>query len=115
MLKIKSTQIARMSISFYVGYLRNELIIAHAVMAHDSNQKRAAESRQQHRDDVCTLHFEHIFKRDAKAGSCTPDRTLTQMGCNPYANCFSDEQSCVFEPFVIFVVRKNYLANYVLR
>jgi len=60
-----------------------------------------------------TLHFEHLSKRGAKAGSCTRDRTLTWMGCNPYANYFSDEWSCVFERFVTFTTRENYLAKYI--
>ena len=71
------------------------------------------EIRYQHRDGVCTLHFEHLSERGAKAGSCTLDQTMKRMGSNPYANCFSDEMSCVFERFVIFAIRKNYLANYV--
>ena len=52
-------------------------------------------------------------KRDANAGDWTLVRTLTRMGCNPYANYFSDNESCVFELFVIFTFRENYLANYV--
>ena len=58
-------------------------------------------------------YIEHLSKSGAKAGSCTPDRTLTRMGCNTYANWFSDEWSCVFKLFVIFAIRESYLANYV--
>ena len=71
------------------------------------------ESREQQRDGVCTLHFEHLSKKGAKAGSCTLDHTMKRMGSNPYANCFSDVLSCVFEPFVIFTFCEKYLANYV--
>ena len=99
--------------SSYVGYLHDERIIAYDIVERDSNQNRAVESRQQQRDSVCTLHFEHLSKRGAKAGYCTLDRTLTWMGCNPYTNCFSDALSCVFEQFVTFAIRKNYLAHYV--
>ena len=45
MFKIKSTQIARMSISYYVGYLRDERIIAYDAVERDSIQKYAVESR----------------------------------------------------------------------
>ena len=102
-----------MSTSSYIRYPRNERTIAYDIVECNSNQNRAGESRQQQRDNVCTLHFQQLSKRDAKAGSRTPDRTLRRMGSNPYANCFSDEMSCVFKRFLIFTIRKNYLANYV--
>ena len=55
----------------------------------------------------------HLLKRDANAGDQTSVRTLIRMGCNPYANYFCYDESCVFERFVIFAFRENYLANYV--
>jgi len=97
----------------YVRYLRDERIIAYDIVERDSNQNCAVESRQQQRDNVCTLHFEHLSKWCARAGSCTLDRTMKQMGSNPYANCFSSVESCVFDPFVTFAIHENYLANYV--
>ena len=45
MLKIRCTQIARMSMISYVGYLRNERAIAHNIVERDSIQNRAGESR----------------------------------------------------------------------
>jgi len=86
MLKMKSTQIARVSISYYIGYLRDGRIIAYNIVERDSSQNRAGESRQQQRDNVYTLHFDHLSKRGTKAGSHTLDRTLTWMSCSPYAN-----------------------------
>ena len=108
MLKIKSTQIGRMSMSSYVGYIRHKHIIAYNIVERDSNQNRAVGSRQQQHDSVCTLHFEYLSKRDTKAGSCTLVRMLTRMSCNPYATWFPDVKSCVFESFVIFAIFKNY-------
>ena len=83
MLKMKSTQIARVSISYYIGYLRDGRIIAYNIVERDSSQNRAGESRQQQRDNVYTLHFEHPSKRDDKAGSCTLDCTMKRMDSNP--------------------------------
>ena len=45
MLKIRCTRIARMSMISYVGYLRNEHIIAHDIVERDSNENHAGESR----------------------------------------------------------------------
>ena len=50
MLKNKSTQTARMIMSSYIGYLRNERIIPYDIVECDSNQNHAGESRQQQRD-----------------------------------------------------------------
>jgi len=44
-LKIKSTQIARMSMSSYVIYIRKERIIAYDIVERDLNQNRAEEIR----------------------------------------------------------------------
>ena len=44
MLKIKSTQIARMSMSSYVEYLRNKLIIAYDILECNSIQNRELET-----------------------------------------------------------------------
>jgi len=45
MLKIRCTRIARMSMSSYVGCLRNERIIGHGIVERGSNQNHAGESR----------------------------------------------------------------------
>ena len=82
-------------------------------MERDSYQNHAGESRQQQHDNICTLHFEHLSKRSAKAGSYTLDHTMKQMGSNLYANCFSGIGSCMFEPFAIFAIHKKHLSNYV--
>ena len=67
--------------SSYKGYLRNERIIAYNFVEHDLNQNCVGErAGNNNMIGVCTLHFEQISKRDAKAGSCIPDRLLTQMG-----------------------------------
>ena len=99
--------------SSYVGYLRDECIIA--LLSWNAIQFKIVqvEGRQQQQDGVCTLHFEHLSKKGAKAGYCALDRTMKWMGSNLYANCFSDNRSCVFERFVIFAFRKDYLANHV--
>ena len=75
--------------------------------------KASIQSRWQHRDRRDHASIEDLSKRDANAGDRTSVRTLTRMGCNPYANYFSDDGSCVFERFVIFALRENWLANYV--
>ena len=77
--------------------------------------KASIESTWQQRDSDRRDHasIEHLSKRYANAGDWTSVRTLTRMGCSPYANYFSVEESCVFERFVIFAFRENYLANYV--
>ena len=69
MLKIRCTQITRMSMSSYIGCLCNKIIIAHGIVAGNNNVI-----------GVYTLHFEQISKRGAKAGSCTPDCMLIRMG-----------------------------------
>ena len=74
--------------------------------------KASVQSRWQQRDRRDLASMEHLSKRDANAGDRTSVRTLTRMGCNPYANYFSYDKSCVFERF-FFVFRENYLANYV--
>ena len=100
--------------SSYIGYPRDKRIIAYDIVERDSIQNCAS------RKQVTTkwwcmhpLHFEHLSKKGAKAGSCTLDRTMKRMGSNLYANCFSGIVSCVFERFVFFAFRQNYLANYV--
>ena len=45
MLKNKSPQIARMSMSSYVGYLRDERIIANEILERNSIQIHAVESK----------------------------------------------------------------------
>ena len=75
--------------------------------------KASIESRWQQRDGRVHASIEHHSKRDANAGDRMSVRTLTRMGCNPYANYCSDVESCVFEWLLIFAFRKNYLANYV--
>ena len=94
MLKNKSPQIARMSMSSYVGYLRDERIISSVIVERDSKQNQKAGNNNM--INVCTLHFEHPSKKGVKAGSCTSVRTMTRMGCNLYTNWLSDIQSCVF-------------------
>jgi len=75
--------------------------------------KAGIESTWQQRDRRDHASIEHLTKRDANAGGWISVRTLTRMGCNPYANNFSWEESCVFERLVIFVFREHYLATYV--
>ena len=82
-------------------------------MDRDSNAKQASESSWQQRDRHIDASIKHHSKRDANAGPRTSIRTLTRMGCSPYANLLSEVVSCVFEPVVIFAFRENYLANYV--
>ena len=71
------------------------------------------EGSWQQRDERRHASIEHLSKRDANAGGWTLDRMLTWMGCSPYANQLSEVVSCVFEPFVTFAFRENYLAHYV--
>ena len=75
--------------------------------------KADIESTWQQRDIHDHANIVRLSKRDANAGGWTSVRTLTRMGCNPYAIYFSDDESCEFESVVIFAFRKNYLANYV--
>jgi len=75
--------------------------------------KASIESRWQQRDGRVHASIEHHSKRDANTGDRMSVRTLTRMGCNPYANYFSDDEFCVFERFVIFAFYENYLATYV--
>ena len=99
----------------YVGYIYDERTIAFVIVECDSNEIMHEKAGSNNMINVYTLHFEHISKRDAKAGSCTLVRIMKWMGCSCslYANCSSGNGFCVFEPFVIFAIRKNYLANYV--
>ena len=88
--------------------------IAHDIVNRDSNEKQVFKVPDNNVKDVTTPALNTSQKRDANAGDRTLVRTLTRMGCNPYANHFSEVVSCcVFERFVIFPFRKNYLAFYV--
>ena len=71
------------------------------------------QSSWQQRDRHHHTIIAHHSKIDANAGGWTSVCTLTRMGCNPYANYFSEVEPCVFERFVIFAICENYLANYV--
>jgi len=86
--------------SSYIGHQHNERIISYVIVECDSNEKQFGK-------------FEHPSKKGAKAGSCTLVSTMKRMVCNPYTNWLSEVESCVFERFVIFAIRKNDLAFYV--
>ena len=58
-------------------------------------------------------NIEHHYERGANAGSWTSVRAMKRIGSNPYANYFSANEACVFELFLMFAIRKNYLADYV--
>jgi len=113
MLEHKSSQIVRESMSSYVGYRNEERIVLYVIVKRDSNEKQAIESSRQHRDRRHRASIEPHLKRSDNAGSWTSVRTLTQMGCSLHANWFSDVKPCVFEPIVIFAIRKIYFAIYV--
>ncbi len=60
--------------------------IAYDIVDRDSNEKQ---DRKQVTTTWCRrdlASIEHLSKRDANAGDRTSVRTLTRMGCNPYAN-----------------------------
>ena len=85
--------------------------IAYDIVNRDLKWKSRIESTWQQRDRRNLASIEHLSKRDANAGDRTSVCTLTRMGCNPYANYFSYDESCVFEFVVIFTFRENYLLS----
>ena len=96
--------------SSYVRYLHNERIIVYVIVERNSNkQTKAADNNVRDFPPSIECHSE----RGANAGSWTSVHTMKQMSYYPYANCLVGIESCVFERFVIFAIRKNWLANYV--
>ena len=63
--------------------------IAYDTVNHDSNEKQVFKAGDNNVIDVTLASIEHLSKRDANAGDRTSVRTLTRMGCNPYANYIS--------------------------
>jgi len=69
-------------------------------------------SSQQHDACMYPTHW-HPPKKGANDGPRTGVRMMKRIGCNPYATCLVGVVSCVFERFVIFAFRENYLAFYI--
>ena len=62
LLKSRCNQIARISLSSSVGYLRNERIIAHVIVERVSNMKGRRESSWQQHDECHHTNTEHLSK-----------------------------------------------------
>jgi len=72
--------------SSYVGYRHNERIIACVIVNCDSSKKQDDKNSWQQRDRHLDASIVYHSKSDINAEPQTLVRTLTRMGCSPYAN-----------------------------
>ena len=70
----------------FIGYRYDKCTIPCVIVNRDSNEKQDEESSWQQRDRRLDASIAHHSKSCANAGLRTSVRTLTRMGCSPYAN-----------------------------
>ena len=87
--------------------------MSYIIVKRDSNKKQIFKAADNNVIDFTMPALQTTLRVMPMLEGWMSVRMMTRIGCSPYVNWFSDFESCVFEWFVIFAIRKNYLANYV--